>query len=147
MRAKSMFKWFLACADGGSLTIAGKPAAKEEARRAFLRQSNYKRLPRGSRLVYGDAAAAAAANQVIKLAETSPIQPANNFFHSPSNLPMRVFGILGEEAHDFSILRYAMKNNIPESYAGFPVGIYKLVAVADMRVAKQVHVDVTEKLE
>ena len=145
MRAIAKFKWFLALGDGGTLSIAGKPATKEEARRAFLRQYNYKRLPRGSKLVYGDIADYTA-SKVVKLDGHSK-DDRGNFFHSPSNLPTRVYGILGEEAHDFSILGYTMKNNIPESYAGFPVGIYKLVAVADMRVAKQVHVEITEELE
>lgn len=144
-----MFKWFLALGDGGTLSIAGKPATKEEARQAFLRQYRKKILPRNSKLVYGDIADYAAANKAIKSADTLPIQPAkvaNNFFHSPSNLPTRVYGILGEEAHDFSILGYSNKHAIPESYVGLPVGIYKLVAVANMRVTKQVAIEVTEKI-
>jgi hypothetical protein len=149
MKAAAKFKWFLALGDGGTLSIAGKPATKEEARQAFLRQYRKKIIPRNSKLVYGDIADYAA-SKVVKLDGALPTQPVkvvNNFFHSPSNLPTRVYGILGEEAHDFSILGYTMKNNIPESYAGFPVGIYQLVAVAEMRVAKQVHVDITEELK
>lgn len=73
MRATATFKWFLALGDGGTLSIAGKPATKEEARQAFLRQYRKKILPRGSKLVYGDIADYTA-SKVVKLDGALPTE-------------------------------------------------------------------------